>query len=272
MQALVLCDLDKTLIGVDQRPTVGDLGTLAKTLGKEGVVLGLASDSSHAKLLRWQAAFEFHGPIISERGAILQRTWLSPLEILGPWEPYFAAFHEDVITRIREDYPAIRIIGQIAGGATALQEQMAADEDADVLFFNIGRRCSFAVTAAVVQHGAVYRSSALLETLVRAAKTVHGDRPLPEFPMYWDINPEYGSLIVGPEEAVKALAVRQLLGSVPFRRVIMVGDSMNDFLGIDGIEQWAVANASDEYKRRCKYVARAPLTAGVIELFQQLLP
>ncbi len=285
LQTLVLCDLDKTLIDIDQQATADGVADLAHALGKAGVTMGLASDSSHAKLIRWQTALGFNGPIIAERGAILQRSLLEPIEVLGPWEPYFQSFRADFLAQLPQQFPRVRIVERLAGGATAMRlaETQAAQtsgsnfqnregNDSLVFFVNVGRRCGFATTAAMVRQGSTRPSAVLLEMLVRSARNFLAGRPAPDFPVYWDANPEYGSLIIGPEQAVKALAIRTLLERVHYDRVIMIGDSIHDHLAIEGVEQWAVANATNEYKRRCSRVATLPLTAGVIELLSTLLP
>lgn len=271
LSTLVLCDLDRTLLDVDQRPTDGGVREIITELAVRGITVGLASDSSYMKLDRWRQAFGIQGPIIGERGAFLQRSPSLPIEVLGPWAEYFQDFHEAYCAYVRRSLRTHRLVTSFSSteGATLISH---TGVDTPALFLNADRKCSFAVTTRMQTKGGLVLDVPLWREIDKKMRGfVERGRAAP-FPTYWDANPDYGSIIIGAADAVKTLGVRTLLAAQSFDRVIMVGDSTHDRLDIDGVEHWAVANASEKYKAICRRVANRPLTGGVLELLQALFP
>jgi hydroxymethylpyrimidine pyrophosphatase-like HAD family hydrolase len=91
------------------------------------------------------------------------------------------------------------------------------------------------------------------------------------------LNQDYGIFLVNDPDLSrtegKTQGVKRLLNEFEIERLIMIGDSISDYLEINDsrVENWAVGNASPEYKAKCKHIATKNLAEGVQELLEQLI-
>ena len=268
-QTLVLCDIDKTLITVDGEPVASNTRPVARQLQERGMVIGLCSDSSVTTMQKWARYFGLAGPLIAERGAILLDHLTGEALFLGEWPRYFADLRE-LVFRHLEGHDAFHVaMGD--HGAIFAELCASASIGSRHVVINITRQASLSMYARQVeQPGKLAIDLGLLSELeehVRGVMETHR----PGFSYYWDSNPNYGILIIGAEQAIKQLGVHRLLARRPFGRVIMIGDSVTDFIDDPRVEQWAVANASPEYRARCSMVSASAHTPGVEELLRTLL-
>jgi len=67
---LVFLDIDGTLLGIDQKPTIPDLGATISKLQSKGVRFGLNSNRAYEDVLGIVGMFNLDGPFILENGAL----------------------------------------------------------------------------------------------------------------------------------------------------------------------------------------------------------
>ena len=96
-------------------------------------------------------------------------------------------------------------------------------------------------------------------------------RSLTAEPLDVDENSEYGILIIHAARNVKANGVRALIERTGAARIAYIGDSWRDNIGDLRVIQCAVGNATEEYKRHCRFVATQSYTAGAVELLEAIL-
>jgi len=92
--------------------------------------------------------------------------------------------------------------------------------------------------------------------------TTYGNR---KEDLFWDENPQYGILIVHARVTEKHCGISALSDRLKPDQLIMVGDSMSDFLGLPYVMQYAVGNADPRYKSKAVFIAESPHTEGVLE-------
>lgn len=268
-QTLVLCDIDRTLIQVDGKPIASHVRPVARQLQQRGTVVGLCSDSPVITMQKWATYFGLAGPLIAERGAILLDHPTAETLFLGEWPRYFADLREAVFRRLSRNDEFHVAMGEPVEVFDALRA--SALVGSRHIIVNTIRQASLSMYARrVVAPGRLDFDLGLLGELeehVRGAMAVLA----PDFPFYWDCNPDYSILIIGAEQATKQLGVRHLLERRTFDRVIVIGDSKWDYVDDPRVEQWAVANATPEYLAHCSAVALSAFTLGVEELLRALL-
>lgn len=99
-------------------------------------------------------------------------------------------------------------------------------------------------------------------------KAIVDQMVLPTGLMPFNYNEKYGIAIANASNCTKAIGYQKIRETFPSARFYMVGDSMSDFIDDGRVVQCSVANASDEYKSQCAFVAESPYTKGLVEVFQ----
>jgi len=55
-----------------------------------------------------------------------------------------------------------------------------------------------------------------------------------------------------------------------YKGIVMIGDSIADYVDLPNVSQFAVENATLEYKEKCTFISNTPFTAGVIESLKKI--
>lgn len=276
MHNLVLLDVDKTIIDVDYQLNVPEevFCSAIRAAQDAGVVIGINSDTPFGTLQEYAKRFGCDGPILAERGAVLAMSSGVEPEVIVPDAEQFSLLGQLLSSQLshhqRRHLINLGDVRRLAQWERGLPQD--APDGTVAVLLNPLRLGSFSFWVRVQREQRWVKDPDALAGVVaqlgevgRSIGPVWEDRDL-------DSNAEYGICIVHHRASNKQHGVVVLRDRMPEVPLTMIGDSMSDDLALDGAEQWAVANASDEYKQRCSRVATLPLTAGVIELLSSLLP
>jgi hydroxymethylpyrimidine pyrophosphatase-like HAD family hydrolase len=86
-----------------------------------------------------------------------------------------------------------------------------------------------------------------------------------------DCNYEHGFISISASDADKTTGVRALLEQYHTPTpIIMIGDSIADYIRLPNVHVWAVANAQIEMKQRADKVATRPYAQGCVELLHAI--
>jgi hydroxymethylpyrimidine pyrophosphatase-like HAD family hydrolase len=260
---LVLCDVDKTIIGTDYRPNSPGLARSVLAVQNDGMLIGLNSDSPMLRMQEWAANFGMRGPIISELGgAFAYQDDTIFLRERDPWIKLFTL----VINRIRLVFPNVRILS--CDSTEFIRDVGDIDSpDSDWIILNSLRSVSFACLFRRLVNRSLVIDNALSESFSRFILSIVDEIGMRSYLSEPDVNHDYGIMILHEKGASKSWALSHIKEIFPNRQVYMIGDSMGDFLADKSIIQCAVGNASEEYKSHCQSKLVAPsdeiLTKGV---------
>lgn len=265
---LVLLDVDKTLIDRDYRYTDDRIGDVIRRVVAAGHMVGLNSDTALVGLTPYHTELGMNGPIIAERGALVYRPDLEETETAGPSlsTEFFVGMRDRVVGELTKDGNVEAIFGNPS--AIVRDRRYALQGSAPVLLVNALRRRSCHFTARRLVGDRYELDDESLERAVAAARACAGDY---EGRLDWDVNHEYGVLIVHDRENTKSRGIQFVLDDYDLDACVMIGDSSADYLNLPEADQWAVANASLDYRARCSRVASRDHTGGVIELLESFL-
>jgi hypothetical protein len=273
---LILFDLDETIIDTSYCVSVPDnvfRSAIQRAQGA-GALVGLNSDSPHASLVRYAERFGMEGPIISERGGMVALSPDVPPISLVPEALGFGEMREAFVDAVLRTYGAdvLLVHGDVAELSTTLPQpgQLGCVAKIAVLVNGL-RQCSVSYYVRCRTDGAWTSSPHRLREIHALLAAIGQSAPL------WldgdeDLNDDYGIVIVHHRATKKAGAVPWLREAFPGRVIRMIGNSVSDWMGDDGVLHAAVANASSAYLQRCITVADTPLTAGCIELLERFVP
>lgn len=279
--SLILLDVDETLVDTNYEFTVPhDVLTAAiRSAEARGAIVGLNSDSGFLTLERRANQAGIAGPIIAERGALVQPERGAPLTPLIPETLRFLELRDrflDALTLGQRSRQYLVVLGDVNELAKALPPIPPRVLPAPVaVLVNGVRTCSLAFYVRKrVNCEWVKDSAAFVEVIAILEEAGPHCEPLWSARDVLDRNPTYGICIVHHKDTQKSRAVEWILAHAGARSVFMIGNSTSDDLKDARVTQCAVGNASQEYKTRCTethgYIAQQPLTAGVIELLERI--
>lgn len=267
---LILFDLDKTLIDTDYRYTDDGIGGAVRRAVGRGHLVGLNSDSPASILLGHHRHLGMNGPIVAERGAVVRLPGDSGEVFSTGTSPdkEFVALRDRILRRLTRDGTVEAFLGDPSG--IIRTRRFLTDRERSVLLVSALRTHSLHFAARTV-NGSEYRLDMELLARIEAAARAEVEETPMSVELDWDINPEYAILILHSAASRKSVGVAALLDRMGISEAVMVGDHPVDNLGLPGVSQWAVGNASSAYKAVCNRVSRQPFTAGAIELLDESL-
>lgn len=271
---LVLLDLDKTLLDVDYRLTTPEhqFREVVGELAGKGVMVGLCSDSSILSLRQWHDCLGLTGPLIGERGAVVWDSSFAHAEFVDVNETlWLQNLRGSFLAQATVRFPEVTLV---VGDATKFIKHSAVfpSMTRNVLAVNSFRMASFSFFARQLSNESFLESDAfLLEEASNLTEELVASFGRRRSELFWDENPEYGILIVHNQSTEKHRGVTFLKNNTDYREVVMVGDSVADYLNLPDVMQFAVCNASKQYKEKCGYVSKDSFTAGVVDCLRQLL-
>lgn len=261
---LILFDLDKTLIDRDYRYTQAGLEQAVARAIRYGHTVGLNSDTPLAALLRIRDELGMNGPVIAERGAVV---WLD-----GEVHPTGTVPRDSfkmLRSRVLDELTGAGDVEAILGDPTAIirSQAYATKGPRQVVLSSALRLFSLHFAARRIE-GSTYGHDPELLVRIEQVTREQAGLILDHIQLDWDVNPEYGILILHAAESCKRSGVKTLMELMSLKSAIMVGDSLFDHVDLPGVKQWAVGNAAPAYLAVCERVALGTYTAGAIELLE----
>jgi hydroxymethylpyrimidine pyrophosphatase-like HAD family hydrolase len=261
IENLALLDLDGTLIGDDYQTTDDAIGETIQSAQNAGWSIGLHSDTPYEALELWRERFGMNGPIIAEKGAVIE---LAGKVSLDDSTANAIDVARQNITRYAQD----RGIAVWSGNPVeAIREGLQYGEPGQtVMLINALSRCSLRFFVRTCQP-----DGRLAIDDVRTQAVISDFRPLfPEFPdLTEDNNPTFGLMIAARGNITKRHGAQQLMARLGISRCVMIGNSMSDYLGNDIADHFAVGNASTEYQAVATTVPEE-LTHGCVAILRTL--
>ena len=264
MSRLVLLDLDGTLIDEDYHLPTDIISALNR--GKDaGWLIGLNSDTPLKPLQVWWRKLGLNGPIIAEKGAIL---WLPDGRqmLTSNAEDLFASLREEAVELFLRVPGCLVVVGDATEFVRSVTHLTGCDSC--VVAVNAYRRCSLSFFVRTVgEQGKLIEDPAVARDVVERIGIL-----TPRYPILSDgqLDERYCIFIVNAPDTDKTKGVHRLLQELQTEEVIMIGDSMSDFIDEPRVKHYAVGNASLEFKAKCEGVAKRAYTEGVLELLNQL--
>jgi hydroxymethylpyrimidine pyrophosphatase-like HAD family hydrolase len=268
MQRIAFIDVDRTLINEEYRLTDPQLRDVIAQKQSEGWQIGLNSDSPLRTLNYWAQHLGLNGPIISERGA----------EVLFPEDDARIVFTRSgaAIRELRRhliakclDLPETEFVCGDALAFIRSVKVLPYTLASTLIAYNGLRRYSilFFVRKIAPQSGDLLLDTALLREVVR---NIDADLAASELVAEGRSDPDYSVFSRSPSDVTKGSAVLQVSRECHVDRMVMIGDSMSDFVDDPSVELYAVGNASHDFQKACSYVAPSRYSQGVREILLRL--
>lgn len=259
---LALFDLDGTLINDAYEPTDSTLSNAVRDAQATGWAVGLNSDTPYEALCLWRKRLGMSGPIVAERGAVVE---LDSGLYLNEHDAAIVASAQEQVVR----FAASRNISIQTGNPveTLRTNEYSGTPGTAVMLLNTLSRCSLRFfVRRVGPGGELISDSELAQTVIEDCRPY-----LPKFETpYEDNNESAGLLIVSNLETTKRIGTQRLLGAVGLKTCVMVGNSLSDCLGSDIAYHYAVGNATQEYKRVAEEVIPEVVSSGCVAVLRQL--
>jgi len=261
-EKLVMFDLDGTVIDDTYSLTSSNMSRAVDSAIKRGWKIGLSSDTPYEGLRQWRRSLGMNGPIIAERGAVVELE--SRLD-----------FDTQVADEISRSRAAIgehlsRQAGTLVLEGSAMDVKAMAGTDLPahrrIIIMNKLSRCSLRFfVRSTDENGSVQIDDDTTQATISELERFYPDMK----DAFIDNNPRFGLFIMAERGISKRKGLETLLNGVVLSRCVMVGNSLADFVGNDLAEQYAVANADEDYKKLV-VVAKQELTEGCIEILDNL--
>ena len=272
---LVLIDLDKTLIDSNYKLTVSEekFQRIVKKLDDRKILVGLCSDSAIPSLVQWAKRLGIKGPLIAERGAVVFDQESKTKKIVSPRETdWLLDFRSAFIDESLQAFPKATFV--IGDAVDIVQNKKLFSATIDQLLIINGLRiASFSI---YTRHFSGRSSLMQMDTNLLNKVSSLALKLLPSFDkskmdLFWDKNPDYGLLIIHSKTSAKSNGIRFAKRHLNLQKITMIGDDMSDYVNLPYVSQFAVRNATANYKKKCNFVATKNFTEGVIESIEELL-
>lgn len=265
MKPLILFDWDNTI--ADGTAQINDqrFKAVIQTKIGEGWWVGLNSDTPLKRLQSWWKSLEMNGPIVAEKGAVIW--WPNAQETrVSQTSEIFSALRKDA-TLLLAQTPEI---GLFVGDSTEFIKSVKGIIGRDSIFVALDayRVCSLGLFARQIKDGLLLKDSATAEKIRDLITPLLPNHPLVS-PI--DLNLEHCFMSVNSLDADKTTGVRVLLEKWGMAsEVIMVGDSMADYLKLPQVCHFAVGNAQPAFREKADRIATKNYTEGCVELLSTI--
>jgi hydroxymethylpyrimidine pyrophosphatase-like HAD family hydrolase len=263
---LLLIDLDKTLIDPNYQITDQNIFEEIKRVQSLGWQIGLSSDTPLEIMQNWKKEFGMNGPIIAERGALIQLVNGTEIELIENSREYFVNLRRKLVSQISD-----RNIPLYIGDAVSFlrnKTKLIGSTDKSLVLINAYRRCSLGFWVRSVDNsGELNMDNSLVEELLQNFEPVLSNAP---FELERDLNKDYGIFIVSPREVNKRVATQRLMNKLHLVKIGMVGDSKTDIVGSDIAVHYAVGNARAELLSISDYKSTKDYTEGVVDILSKI--
>ncbi len=262
-EKLALFDVDGTLVDDSYNITDDRIFESVKIAKEEGWTLGLSSDTPHESLLGWGEYFGIDGPIIAERGALI--------EVQGEKISTIDATHDFVQIRqqIVEHFKEQDVVVWQGNPVSLLKSNSTVGQPGElVVLINELREESLGLFFRVVgQEGELTIHEEVTDKLIAQIRSFY-----PEGTVFnEDVNHSHGLIIVSHENVNKRKGSLELQKILRIGKFAIIGNSLADYVGDDIAVHLSVADGTQEYKEVANYVAISPVTAGAAEALDALV-
>jgi hydroxymethylpyrimidine pyrophosphatase-like HAD family hydrolase len=269
---LVLMDVDWTIFnGLFEFEPNGITEKIAAMVAA-GWTFGLASDRPQSELQELYAELALNGPILAELGNVLIYPKQDVIKCLRTADERLRMklFTRQATFKLVDEFPDLPILLASNTGHFREFHRLNWPQEKLLAAVHTARRTSFLVNvhrytgAGLVPVGPepVQSIARLLVPLFRH-----------EFgcdPMQFVSEKQQGCVLLHFPDANKARCAKFMFDERLADSIAMIGDSTWDNLADPRAIQLAVGNADTEYKKACRFVARAPFSAGVVECLDWL--
>lgn len=259
---LALIDLDGTLIDASYEVTNPDIYAAIAATQEAGWQIGLSSDTPYEVLRTWRERFGMNGPVVAEKGAVVEigsrvEVDTGTIRAFSEAQTAVAAMFEDQGIRVWPGEPVEAL-------RTGLRVGEAGER---VILLNTLSQASlrFFVRRVGASRELLSDNDAT-ESLAAQARELY-----PAFDdLAEDVNPTHGLVIASRRSHTKREGTRRLMAALGLQRIVMVGNSMADYIGSDIAWHGAVGDAVPAFQATADYTARRQLTEGVTEILDVL--
>lgn len=261
IENLVMFDLDGTIIDNDYKLTDDRFPEAIHRAQRAGLTIGLSSDTPYSQLDWWRSSLGMNGPIIAEKGAVVE---------LDRQMMFDESLKREVDGSIRRTLEYLRErdgTRVIEGNATQnVKAELANDvSESTVVYLNTLSMCSLRYFVRRNKGGRAEIDDTLTQAVIDELRQFEPAIATKSV----DNNPTFGLMIVGDVRIDKRYGTKKLLSQCTVGQLIMVGNSMGDYIGEDIAELYGVANTVDDYKNRSIGLG-GTVTTGCIELLDRL--
>lgn len=276
MRTLVFVDLDKTLIDRSYKVSVDDGELLvANAVSKcrdRGIEVGLASDTPLPVLRYWADIFGMTGPIIAELGALYQVNGTTIIDTEPSVGIDFVAARNSLVSDLLKNRPELSLF--IGDNTSFVRKMNSGDIKVDfldrfVLISGLRTRSLAFHCMMIGKNREPMPNEKLLADIVEKARDCLAESGTDLDKVFFDVNSEYGICIARSASASKRKAILDILNADDFD-IIFIGDSMGDFIDDSRVKQFAVVNATEDYKKLCSRISEKSTTEGVVELLDSI--
>lgn len=266
MQGLILFDWDNTIVDDNNQINSPDIHLEIQIKIEEGWLIGLNSDTPLKRLRRWWDFLKLNGPIVAERGAVIW--WPGEQEIILSREAgTFSALREAFMSKVRQ--MGRYILFSCDNVEFVKSANRVVNTDSTIVVLDAYRVCSIGMFIRSVVNENLHCQALVAKKVRSILESVC--EPYPRIAETIDLYEPQCFLSVNDPDITKSVGVRELLKQwAKPPRVYMIGDSLSDYLGIEEVNQLAVGNAREDYKKKSQRVATQSFAAGCIELMRIL--
>ena len=261
---IVLMDLDMTIIDRKQQLNDDRLKPTITSGQHSGWTFGLNSDTPVSSLRTWSERFGITGPIIAEKGAVLQVGDKLIYAKPEAAEAFSKAF-ELVVARLENS--DIHVVRGSPVEMMFKNEVFGTTAGEKVVFANDLRKASLGLFVYKTD-----QNSHLVpdkESTGKIAKLINDLLPKSETTQTW-VDSDYGLIVASDSDINKRNGSILLMETLRLEEVAMIGDSRLDYIGEDIAKHYAVGNADSDFRGKAVYVSEHDLTAGVVDILTLL--
>lgn len=265
MERLILLDWDSTIADEENQINDSQLQEAIQAKIDQGWYIGLNSDTPLERLRSWWKSLQMNGPIIAEKGAVLW--WPDAQDIvLSQTSSTFSAFRQKIILALTQRKGYALFFGDNTQFIRSANKILC--NDTMIVALDAYRVCSVGMFVRRIIDGMLVCDLSATESIYELLKSLSPPHPLVS---QIDLNPNYGFLSVNALDTDKTYGVRVLLEKwAKCNEVIMIGDSMADYLLLPDVRHWAVGNAQHSFKVLAEKIASKNYAQGCVELLSTI--
>jgi hydroxymethylpyrimidine pyrophosphatase-like HAD family hydrolase len=261
-EKIALLDIDGTILDETYKITTYDFSVAVERAKEAGWLLGLSSDTPLTVMREFRDEFSMDGPIIAERGAVL--------EIIGDtfYDEELSQSCVDARDEIIEHFSSSGFRVWLGDPVSLIRNGGKIGKSGDLaVMVNEHRRCSLGIFARYIdREGQLIVDNSLTEYVVEETRPLYPRiNSIDE-----DVNHDHGLLIVADGSVDKRLGTSRLQRVQNLGTIAMVGNSLPDYLGTDMAVHYAVGNATSEFKEVADYVSESSFSLGVADILEGL--
>lgn len=270
---LLLLDWDDTVAKRTGSVDFASLKQAIKTKITDDWLVGLNSDTPLKRLRSWAESLGMNGPVIAEKGAVV---WCprGDESIVSQAAGYFATLRTNIVHLLTATPNITLYFGDNTSFVNTVKNVGGADST--LVALDSFRVCSIGLFVREIRGGVAQLSVAAARRIRDLIVSIQPPDPAVKETIHLDEH--YCFLSLRPNDATKRLGLSALLERCrTLNNVVMIGDSIDDFLGsvdefrgsLTNLEHWAVGNADPRFKAKATRVSELSHCDGCIELLQQ---